>query len=417
MRTFTDSLGESMAREGVSRETLARRLGLSASTLAEVESGRRKPTPELVQLISVALGVNIWELISGTSILKQSPEINAVLEKSTSASQPAKNDAQWRVYYSSGLTGLNAEERELLRDEIRVIDRVCAKLGADLCIPWKSSLPDDSSRMTPDAVYRLVRSEVSESDVMVLNCRVPFSGAGQELEIASSCDISAILTIPKGSIVSRMVLGSPTANQKVYFSSHQELKRRMVAELSAAFERLRIPKAAYKALFGMRTDTSVAQRIGFYSCFISYSHSDTEFACSLHEALRRHGIRCWLDEHELKPGDRILNVVNDAIRLHDKILLCCSEASLGSWWVKDEIRKAQERERKEDRDIIIPLMVDRYLLDGWEDGLAADLRSRLAADFTGWEHDSEKFEEQFDRVVRALRADENVRTMAAESKL
>jgi hypothetical protein len=105
----------------------------------------------------------------------------------------------------------------------------------------------------------------------------------------------------------------------------------------------------------------------------------------------------------MKPGDRILDVVDDAIRLHDKILLCCSEASLSSWWVKDEIRKAMERERRDGRDIIIPLMVDRYLLDGWEDGLAADLRSRLAADFTGWEHDNAKFEEQFERVVRALR--------------
>ncbi len=106
----------------------------------------------------------------------------------------------------------------------------------------------------------------------------------------------------------------------------------------------------------------------------------------------------------------------DAIRLHDKILLCCSETSLNSWWVKDEIRKAQERECRENRDIIIPLMVYRYLLDGWEDGLAADLRSRLAADFTGWEHDNAKFEEQFEKVVRALRADEGAREKPPESK-
>ena len=75
-------------------------------------------------------------------------------------------------------------------------------------------------------------------------------------------------------------------------------------------------------------------------------------------------------------------------------------------WDKDEIRKALDRERHDGRDIIIPLMVDRYLLDGWEDGLAADLRSRLAADFTGWESDNSKFEEQFERVVSALRTDE-----------
>ncbi len=142
--------------------------------------------------------------------------------------------------------------------------------------------------------------------------------------------------------------------------------------------------------------------IQFYSCFISYSHSDKSFARRLHDHLQARGIRCWLDEHDLKLGDRILDVVNDAIRLHDKILLCCSEASLNSWWVKDEIRKAQVRERKEDRLIIIPLNLDDYLFE-WKDGLESDLTSRLAADFTGWECDNAKFEEQFERVVKALR--------------
>ncbi len=87
------------------------------------------------------------------------------------------------------------------------------------------------------------------------------------------------------------------------------------------------------------------------------------------------------------------------------------------WLLKDVIRKAQERDRRHDRDIIIPLMVDRFLLDGWEDGLAADLRSRLAADFTGWEGDNAKFEEEFERVVKALRTGEGAREKAPESKL
>ena len=155
----------------------------------------------------------------------------------------------------------------------------------------------------------------------------------------------------------------------------------------------------------------------FYSCFISYNHGDKSIARRLHDQLQARGIRCWLDEHDLRPGDRMLDVVNDAIRVHDKILLCCSESSLNSWWVKDEIRKAMERERRDGRDIIIPLMVDRYLLDGWEDGLAADLRSRLAADFTGWEHDNTKFEEQFERVVRALRTDDGKRENMPEPRV
>ena len=118
----------------------------------------------------------------------------------------------------------------------------------------------------------------------------------------------------------------------------------------------------------------------------------------------------------MKPGDRILEVVNRAIRIHDRILLCCSETSLNSWWVKDEIRKAQERERMESRLIIIPLNLDGYLFE-WNDGLASDLTSRLAADFTGWEHDNAKFEEQFERVLTALRTDEKAREKPPELRL
>ena len=153
--------------------------------------------------------------------------------------------------------------------------------------------------------------------------------------------------------------------------------------------------------------------VDYYSCFISYSHADKAIARRLHDELQDRGIRCWLDEHDLKPGDRILDVVGNAIRAHDKILLCCSRASLESWWVKDEIRKAQERERRDGRDIIIPLNLDGYLLAGWDGGLAADLRSRLAADFTGWQHDSTKFGEQLERVLQALRAGEDRADRAA----
>ena len=49
-------------------------------------------------------------------------------------------------------------------------------------------------------------------------------------------------------------------------------------------------------------------------------------------------------------------------------------------------------------------MLDDYLLEGWEDGLAEDIRSRLAANFTGWETNNAIFEREFEKVVGALRA-------------
>jgi len=62
--------------------------------------------------------------------------------------------------------------------------------------------------------------------------------------------------------------------------------------------------------------------IQFYSCFISYSHEDKPFARRLHDTLQGQGIRCWLDEKQILPGDDIYEHVDRGIRLWDKVLLC-----------------------------------------------------------------------------------------------
>ncbi len=65
----------------------------------------------------------------------------------------------------------------------------------------------------------------------------------------------------------------------------------------------------------------LSQAIQFYSCFISYTHTDKAFARRLHDMLQGRGIRCWLDEKQLLPGDDIYEEVDRAIRLWDKVLL------------------------------------------------------------------------------------------------
>ncbi len=147
------------------------------------------------------------------------------------------------------------------------------------------------------------------------------------------------------------------------------------------------------------------QPIQFYSCFISYSSANEDFARRLYADLQAANVRCWFAPEDLKIGDRFRQRIEDAIQVYDKLLVVLSEKSVASDWVETEVEGAMEREHREpDRgDALFPIRLDEAVMDTRQ-AWASDLRrKRHIGDFTRWkEHDA--YKAAFDRLLRDLKA-------------
>ena len=155
----------------------------------------------------------------------------------------------------------------------------------------------------------------------------------------------------------------------------------------------------------------VGRPIEFYSCFISYSTKDQEFADRLYADLQAKGVRCWFAPHDIQGGRKIHEQIDDAIRLHDKLLLILSEHSMSSNWVKTEIANARQREEQEKKNLLFPITlaameeVKKWKLFDADRGIdsAREVREYFIPDFSRWkEHDS--YQAALGRLVGDLKA-------------
>ncbi len=146
-----------------------------------------------------------------------------------------------------------------------------------------------------------------------------------------------------------------------------------------------------------------------YSVFIRHSLADRAFAQRLHGALQDRGIRCWLNEHPMLPGDDFAEGFDPRFHPADKLLLCCSEAALTSWWLAGELERAAAKEQEIGERLgvetaaLVPISLDGYLESGrFKSGHQPLVAARLAADFAGWEEDEAVFERQLERLMSVL---------------
>jgi hypothetical protein len=155
------------------------------------------------------------------------------------------------------------------------------------------------------------------------------------------------------------------------------------------------------------------QPIQFHSCFISHASADKDFARRLFSRMRDEGLRAWFDEEHVSGARELHPQIDEAIRVHDKLLLILSESSMRSNWVLNEIRRTRLAEKREGRRKLFPVrVIDFERIKEWElpdssgEDLAEVVRRSFIRDFSNWK-DNESFEGAFAHLLRDLKSEES----------
>jgi uncharacterized protein YjbI with pentapeptide repeats len=146
-----------------------------------------------------------------------------------------------------------------------------------------------------------------------------------------------------------------------------------------------------------------SEAIQLYSCFISYSAKDQDFAERLRADLQDKGVRCWFAPHDLPIGAKTWDAIDEAIRLRDKLLLILSEASIASEWVEDEVSKAFAEERSRKETVLFPIRIDNAVISTAEPWAVKLRDQRNIGDFQQWKKPAE-YQKSVERLLRDLKA-------------
>jgi Sigma-70, region 4/TIR domain len=100
----------------------------------------------------------------------------------------------------------------------------------------------------------------------------------------------------------------------------------------------------------------------------------------------------------------VIDAIDEAIRLRDKVLLVLSEGAIASDWVEGEVTRALDEERTRKQVVLFPVRIDDAVMQTSEAWARLLRGQRNIGDFTSWkEHDS--YQRSLDRLMRDLRVE------------
>lgn len=93
------------------------------------------------------------------------------------------------------------------------------------------------------------------------------------------------------------------------------------------------------------------------SVFLSHNHADKPFVRKLAQDLESHGVRCWLDEAEMKIGDSLIQKIREGIDNVSYFLVVLSPNSIKAPWVVNELDVAMNHQINGKDIKVLPIML------------------------------------------------------------
>jgi hypothetical protein len=123
-------------------------------------------------------------------------------------------------------------------------------------------------------------------------------------------------------------------------------------------------------------------------------------------------VRCWFAPHDVQGGKKLHEQIDEAIRVHERLLLILSPNSMNSTWVETEIRNARNRELDESKRVLFPVRltpwdeIGKWKLFNADEGrdLATEIREYYIPDFSEWKN-HDLYAREFEKLLRDLRTD------------
>jgi hypothetical protein len=92
--------------------------------------------------------------------------------------------------------------------------------------------------------------------------------------------------------------------------------------------------------------------------FICHASEDKRLARSVWIRLSQYGVTAWLDEAEMSAGDILVQKIATAIHTSHWFIALLTPTSVTKKWVRFELNQAMDREIREGRTFIIPVVAD-----------------------------------------------------------